>query len=115
MAADANHGNGAVARRFFEAWMGGDPAALDAVVAPDYVFHDPADPATPPGPGGGVLRHRDRPPRRRPDRRALGRDRRPRPPPPARRPPGIGRAQSGAARALVLALSSGRAVRPAGA
>ena len=52
MAADADQGNGAVARRFFAAWMGGDPAALDEVVAPDYVFHDPADPATPPGPAG---------------------------------------------------------------
>ena len=44
--------NMAIARRFFTAWVGGDPAAFDEVLAPDYVFHDPADPDTPPGPAG---------------------------------------------------------------
>ena len=42
----------AIARRFFAAWIGGDPAAFDAVLAPDYVFHDRADPDTPPRPAG---------------------------------------------------------------
>jgi steroid delta-isomerase-like uncharacterized protein len=35
-----------------DAWNGGDLDALDAVVAPDYLFHDPADPALPRGPEG---------------------------------------------------------------
>jgi steroid delta-isomerase-like uncharacterized protein len=52
MGGDAQAANVAIARRFFEAWVGGDAAALDEVVAPDYVFHDPADPDTPPGPAG---------------------------------------------------------------
>jgi steroid delta-isomerase-like uncharacterized protein len=53
MAADSQAAtNTEIARRFFTAWVGGDPAAFDEVLAPDYVFHDPADPDTPPGPGG---------------------------------------------------------------
>jgi steroid delta-isomerase-like uncharacterized protein len=52
MGGDAQAANVAIARRFFAAWVGGDPAVLDEVVAPDYVFHDPADPETPPGPAG---------------------------------------------------------------
>ena len=52
MAGDLQAENTAVARRFFEAWVGGDAAALDEVLAPDYVFHDPADPQAPAGPAG---------------------------------------------------------------
>ncbi len=53
MAADPQAAtNTAIARRFFTAWIGGDPAAFDEVLAPDYVFHDPADRETPPGPDG---------------------------------------------------------------
>ena len=53
MAADSQAAtNTAIARRFFTAWIGGDPAAFDEVLAPDYVFHDPADPDTPAGPAG---------------------------------------------------------------
>ena len=44
--------NKALARRMVEAWNRGDLAALDDLIAPDYVFHDPADPAMPPGPRG---------------------------------------------------------------
>lgn len=44
--------NKALARRMVEAWNRGDLAALDDLIAPDYVFHDPADPALPPGPRG---------------------------------------------------------------
>ena len=44
--------NKAIARRMVDAWNRGDLDALDEVVAPDYVFHDPADPATPRGPEG---------------------------------------------------------------
>jgi len=51
--AQAEH-NTAIARRFFTAWIGGDPAAFDQVLAPDYVFHDPADPDTPAGPAGAA-------------------------------------------------------------
>ncbi len=54
MAADLQADNVAVARRFFAAWVGGDPTAFDEVLAPDYVFHDPADPETPPGPTGAA-------------------------------------------------------------
>ena len=42
----------AVARRMVEAWNRGDPDALDGIFAPDYLFHDPADPALPRGPEG---------------------------------------------------------------
>jgi steroid delta-isomerase-like uncharacterized protein len=35
-----------------DAWNGGDLDALDDVVAPDYLFHDPADPAMSRGPEG---------------------------------------------------------------
>ena len=52
MGGDAHAENMAIARRFFTAWVGGDPAAFDEVLAPDYVFHDPADPQMPPGPAG---------------------------------------------------------------
>jgi steroid delta-isomerase-like uncharacterized protein len=53
MAADLQAAtNTAIARRFFEAWVGGDPAVFDEVVAPDYVFHDPADSDAPAGPAG---------------------------------------------------------------
>ncbi len=44
--------NKALARRMVEAWNRGDLAALDDLIAPDFVFHDPADPAMPPGPRG---------------------------------------------------------------
>ena len=44
--------NEAVARRFFEVWSRGDLDVLDEVLAPDYVFHDPADPNLPGGPAG---------------------------------------------------------------
>ena len=55
MAGDPQTGNMAVARRFFDAWVrGGDPAVLVDVLAPDNVFHDPADPETPPGPAGAT-------------------------------------------------------------
>jgi steroid delta-isomerase-like uncharacterized protein len=36
--------NKAVARRFYEIWMEGDLDALDEVVAPDTVDHDPYNP-----------------------------------------------------------------------
>jgi steroid delta-isomerase-like uncharacterized protein len=52
MGGDVRAENEAIARRYFGAWLGGDPKVLDEVVAPDYVFHDPADPQTPPGPAG---------------------------------------------------------------
>ena len=53
MAADASvEANMAVARRFFAAWSGGDLAVLEEVLAPDDVFHDPADPDLPRGPAG---------------------------------------------------------------
>jgi steroid delta-isomerase-like uncharacterized protein len=44
--------NKAIARRMVDAWNRGDPDALDGVMAPDYLFHDPADPALPRGPEG---------------------------------------------------------------
>jgi steroid delta-isomerase-like uncharacterized protein len=47
--------NKALARRMVEAWNRGDLAALDDLIAPDYVFHDPADPALPPGPRGAKV------------------------------------------------------------
>jgi len=44
--------NKAVARGMIDAWNRGDPDALDGLIAPDYRFHDPADPALPRGPAG---------------------------------------------------------------
>jgi steroid delta-isomerase-like uncharacterized protein len=44
--------NKAVARGMIDAWNRGDPDALGDLIAPDYLFHDPADPALPRGPEG---------------------------------------------------------------
>ncbi len=44
--------NKAVARGMIDAWNRGDSDALDGLIAPDYRFHDPADPALPAGPEG---------------------------------------------------------------
>jgi steroid delta-isomerase-like uncharacterized protein len=44
--------NKALARRMVDAWNQGDLDALDELIAPDYVFHDPADPTTASGPAG---------------------------------------------------------------
>ena len=50
MSAEANK---AVARRYFEeVWGQGRLEVADELIAPHYVFHDPADPAMPPGPAG---------------------------------------------------------------
>jgi steroid delta-isomerase-like uncharacterized protein len=42
----------ATARRLVEAWNGAALELLDEIVAPDYLFHDPADPTMPRGPEG---------------------------------------------------------------
>ncbi len=44
--------NKVIARRMVDAWNHGDLDALDDVIAPDYHFHDPADPNLPHGSEG---------------------------------------------------------------
>ena len=47
--------NKAIARRLIAAFSDQEAAAIDELVAPDYVFHNPGDPTMPPGPAG--LKH----------------------------------------------------------
>ena len=44
--------NKAIIRRLFEQTTAGDPADVDDLVSPDFVFHDPADAALGGGPAG---------------------------------------------------------------